>query len=203
MQQNICRYSLLLAFFLTITITASKAGNAENYHVGTFPRLYILEKLKSHDIIFLGTTHKNSTILKFISDLIPYLPEAKVTHLGLEISSNQQNKIDNFLENGTGLVDIKLHFQIDCPEYRNLIKLTRTLEKNNRPDIVALDLPESMYQKEMSRDEWMATSIKNAFRFNSHVKMLVVVGNLHVLKNIAWEHKSPDHHGFIRSYLNE
>ena len=50
------------------------------------------KKIKSHDIIFLGTTHKKPAILNFVQDLIPRLYEAGITHLGLEICS-QTNMI--------------------------------------------------------------------------------------------------------------
>jgi hypothetical protein len=54
---------------------------------------------------------------KFISDLIPALHDVSVTHIGLEICSDQQGKIDHFIETDTGLTDIEIHPQIDCPGY--------------------------------------------------------------------------------------
>ena len=35
------------------------------------PRLYVLEKLKSSDIVFLGMTHKRPPLLEFVRDLVP------------------------------------------------------------------------------------------------------------------------------------
>jgi len=69
--------------------------------------------------------------------------------------------------------------------------------------VVALDLPHSMYEGNISRDEWMARNISEIFGPASNKKMLVIVGNLHVLKKIAWENHIRDAHGFIRSFLNQ
>ncbi len=167
------------------------------------PQSYVIERLKSHDIVFLGTTHKREAILKFVADLIPRLYEAGITHLGLEICSDQQGKIDSFLQTGNGLDEIKVHPLIDCAEYRNLLSTTRSLDKGKRPAPVALDLPKSMYKGEINRDEWMARSIAKIFHRNPNAKVLVVVGNLHVMKKIQWEDHVKNPHGFIRSYLNE
>ena len=138
-----------------------------------------------------------------MSGLVPLLHEVGTTHLGLEICSDQQGKIDKFLKTGKGLDNIRLHLQIDCAEYRNLLKTIRSLDRSMRPAIVALDLPESMYQGKINRDKWMAHSIGKIFRRNSNAKVLVVVGNLHILKKIEWKDQVQNPHGFIRSYLNE
>ncbi len=177
-------------------------ANAKGLDFLKHPQLYIIERLKSHDIVFLGTTHKKDAILKFVAGLIPHLHETGATHLGLEICSDQQDKIDSFIQTGNGLDKIKVHPLIDCAEYRNLFTTTRSLDKRKRPAPVALDLPKSMYQGEINRDEWMARSIVKIFDRNTNAKVLIVVGNLHVLKKIEWEDRVPDPHGFIRSYLN-
>ena len=166
------------------------------------PQSYVIEKLKSHDIVFLGTTHKKEAILKFVADLIPHLHKTKTTHLGLEICSDQQGKIDRFLQKGRGLNNIELHPQIDCIEYRNLFTTIRSLDQSMRFALVALDLTKSMYQGKINRDEWMARSIAKIFHRDPNAKVLVVVGNLHVLKKIKWEDQVPNPHGSIPSYLN-
>lgn len=177
--------------------------NPEKIILHKNPRSYVLQKLKRHDIVFLGTTHRKQAILNFVSDLIPHLNEFGITHLGLEISSDQQDRIDNLLQTGTGLETIDIHSQIDSPEYRNILKTIWELDQRKRPAIIALDLPRSKYQGKINRDEWMARSITKIFKRDPNAKMLVVIGNLHVLKKIAWEEDVPNAHEFIRSYLNE
>ena len=196
-----CQYLLLLLIFPISLVP--KVGCAEQFDIRRDPQLYVLDQLRSNDIVFLGTTHRRQPILKFLSDLIPALHEAEVTHLGLEVCSNQQHKIDSFLQTGKGLEGIGLHFQIECPEYRNIFNTIRGLDHEKRPTVVALDLPKSMYRGKTNRDKWMATSIAKVFQRNPRAKMLVVVGNLHVLKKIEWQDTVANPHGFVRSYLNE
>lgn len=174
-----------------------------DYNIHKNPQSYVLQKIKSHDIVFLGSTHGKWPILKFVSNLVSSLHEIGVTHLALEICSDQQGKIDSFLQTGNGLKDINVHHQIDCPEYRDLFMTIGRLGQSRKPAVVAVDLPKSMYHGKINRDEWMALSIAKIFCQNSNAKVLVLVGNLHVLKKIEWENNVPNPHGFIRSYLNE
>ena len=201
MNPSLCHHLLLLLIVPILVI--SKVGYAGRFNIQKDPQSYVLEKLKSHDIDFLGTTHRRQPILKFLSDLVPYLHESGVTHLGLEICSDQQDRIDSFLQTGNGLRDIALHFQIECPEYRNIFNTIRGIGQAKRPAVLALDLPKSIYHGEINRDKWMASCIAKVFHRNPNAKVLVVVGNLHVLKKIEWEDKVPNPHGFVRSYLNE
>ena len=167
------------------------------------PRLYVLESLKSSDIVFLGMTHKRPVLLEFVRDLVPHLHEVGVTHLGLEIPCDQQRSIDRFLNTGESLDQIALHTQIECVEYRNLLRAIRRLDKTKRPAVIALDLSTtSLFSSKMSRDEKMARSIEGLFAKRG-AKVFVVVGNLHVLKNIEWEDRIVNPHGFIPSYLSK
>ena len=196
-----CRHLLLLLIVSICFIP--KARCAEQSDIRKDPQLYVLDQLRSNDIVFLGTTHRRQPILKFLSDLIPALHKAEVTHLGLEVCSNQQHRIDSFLQTGRGLQDIGLHFQIECPEYRSIFNTVRRLDRSKRPAVLAIDLPKTMYQGETNRDKWMASSIAKVFHRNPNAKILVVVGNLHVLKKIEWQDTVTNPHGFVRSYLNE
>ena len=189
---------LLLTFPILFT---SKVADSRGFDFDNHPQSYVIEKLKSYDIVFLGTRHKKEAILKFVAGLIPRLHQTGTTHLGLEICSDQQDKIERFLQTGNGLRDIELHPQIDCDGYRNLFMTVRSLNHSKRPTIVALDLPKSKYQGKINRDEWMARAIAKIFHRNRNAKVFVVVGNLHILKNIKWEGTVSSLHGSIRSYL--
>ena len=167
------------------------------------PSSYILEKLKISDVVLLGTKHKQKRILDFISGILPRLHEVGVSHIGLEIPSDQQPYIDHYMECGTGINNIKLHHTIDCPEYRDLLKAIRKSRGINVFKPVALDLPPSLYESHWNRDEYMALSICNILDKYPDSKLLVVVGNLHALKNIAWDENVPNKYGVIRSYLFE
>jgi hypothetical protein len=52
---------------------------------------------------------------------------------------------------------------------------------------VALDLPKSKWRENYTRDGWMAKRISETVSSNRDVKMLVILGNLHVLKKVAWQ----------------
>jgi len=75
--------------------------DAADYRIHNNSQEYVLGKFQSHDLVMLGTRHKRQPILQFISNLIPALHNAGVTHVGLEICSDQQGKIDHFIETGT------------------------------------------------------------------------------------------------------
>jgi hypothetical protein len=162
------------------------------------PTDYLRSKLQQNDIVFLGTTHKKPEILNFIAELIPTLEKYGVSHVGLEIPSDQQEKIDAFMLTGKGLDDIQLHTQIDCPEYRYLFQVLR---KSGGPIPVAIDLPSSMYKENVSRDEWMARSLLIILNRNPSAKILVIVGSLHTLKKLEWEDHVPNRHQSIREYI--
>jgi len=164
------------------------------------PTSYVIEKFKSHDIVFLGTKHKQPQILKFISDLIPTLHEAGVSHICLEIASDQQGKINHYAHTGAGLSKIDVAHPIDCPEYRNLLQTIHFLPKKKQITPVAIDLPRSKFTEKISRDEYMAEAIAGLLNNNPDKKMLVVLGNLHVLKKLEWEdHVTNKHPSIIES----
>jgi len=184
---------LILAFF--------QASNASDYNLNHDPQSYVLQKFKSSNIVFLGTSHRKPPILKFISDLIPKLHYSGVTHIGLEIASNQQPQIDHYMKTGNGLSNIEIHPQIDCQEYRNNLRLLRDTIPKERPTTVALDLPKSKYKGLNNRDEWMAKTIAKIFKTSPNAKIFVVVGNNHVLKKLEWQDHIVNKNRSIREYL--
>lgn len=196
------RFEIFL-FIILFCLICTSIVSGSDYKVNTDAQSYIIKNLKTHNIVFLGTTHKKPAILKFLLKLIPTLHDAGVTHIGLEITSNQQAKIDNFIQTGKKLANIRIHSQIDCPEYRSLLIKLATLDPKIRPKIIVLDLPTFKYHRKTSRDKWMAGSIVKVFHKNPKAKMLVVVGNLHVLKVLNWEEHVPNKHKSIYGYLKE
>ncbi len=188
-------------FIILLSLVFTSFVSGSDYEVNTNAQSFILKKLKTHHIVFLGTTYKKPAILKFLSELIPALHDSGVTHIGLEIAFDQQAKIDNFIRTGKKLTDIQIHPMIDCPGYRNLLIKLATIDPNIRPKTIALDLPTSKYRVKMSRDKWMAGSIMKVFHKNQKAKMLVLVGNLHVLKVLNWQDNVPNQHKSIYRYL--
>jgi hypothetical protein len=194
--------TVLLAFLAYMVLIAPLDSFASDHiPINHNPKSYVLSKLQTHDIVFLGTRHKQPPILIFISELITALHDSGVTHIGMEIESDQQGKIDQFMKNDAGLDEIQIHSQIDCPEYRNLFNVKRGLDPDKSPTPVALDLPKSKYKVNINRDEWMARSIVDVFESNQNAKMLAVVGNNHVLKKLDWQDHVINQYRSIRKYL--
>ena len=184
---------LLIIAFMIVSPTISNADDE------LFPPAeYIKAKLQQNDIVFLGTRHKQPEILKFIAKLIPKLKELGVTHLGVEVPSDQQEKLDTFMRTGEGLENVKFHPQIDHPDYRSLYHMLRISEG---PPPAAVDLPYSKHGGEISRDEWMARSILEVFNEDQKAKMLVILGNIHTIKTMKWEAHVPNKNKRIREYI--
>lgn len=184
-------YALLLLAIFSLILTPTTSQSADYEHLKAPPQAYVLEAFKQNDLVLLGTIHRKPPILRFIKDLIPHLKDAGVTHIGLEIPTDQQGNIDKYMTTGNGLMDIYLHPQIECPEYRELLKTLRNLDHGKRPSVVAIDLPKNIYGGKISRDEWMGRTIAGVFKTDSAVKFLVIVGNFHVLKTIEWQEHVP------------
>ena len=202
--QNSKPSNVILAgiYILSFIFGISKSAQSAEHIVYKDPSSYVIQKLKDHDIVFLGTTHKKPAILRFIVDLIPHLKDAGVTHVGIEMPTDHQRGLNAYLKTGNGLENVYVHPQIDGPEYRNVLKAIHSLKPEERPSVLALDLPLSMYSKDISRNEWMAQTIADVYKEYPTAKMLVVVGIFHVFKKIVWQDHVPNKTGSILEYLN-
>ena len=187
-------------FVIVLTMSAASVSIAggDPFAITAPPTEYLHSKLSNHDIVFLGTKHRQPRILNFIAKLIPSLKELGVTHIGFEIPSDQQENIDTYMETGNGLQDIQIVTQIDCPAYRNLFTVLRN---SGDPAPIALDLPKSEYKGNISRDEWMSMSLLKMLRGTPNAKILVVVGDLHTLKELNWEGRIKNRYLSIRQYI--
>ena len=174
------------------TLGANPSREAQNY---------VISKLHAHDIVFLGTTHRQPAILGLVAELLPLLTRAGVTHLALEIGSDQQTRLDYYLASGKGLMQIDLAPAIDCSQYRRLLKTLRQMPSAARPRIVALDLPASRYGGPDSRDHWMATGLNQILQAPERVKILVMLGSLHILHKLEWQSRLGKGQDSIRTYL--
>jgi hypothetical protein len=162
---------------------------------------YVLDKLRTHQIVLMGTIHRKPQILDLTARLLPQLTPVGVTHLALEVSSDQQANIDRFLQTGMGLGDIQLHHAIDCPQYRRLFTILRMLPPGDRPEVVAVDLPPSLYSGPISRDAYMADALTDLLHTRPDAKVIAIVGSLHVLKKLDWLPRVTDRQPSIRSAL--
>lgn len=163
---------------------------------------YILNKLAGHDIVLMGTTHRQPAILGLMARLAPRFRDVGVSHLALEISSDQQARLDRFLDTGTGLASIRIPSAIDCPAYRLLLRTLQRIEPGRRPRVIAVDLPLASYDGKISRDEYMATVLTMTMQEHPHARILAMLGSLHVLRKLRWVDRITAGHPAIRTCLS-
>ena len=186
---------------VTLLHTASIPVLAVGYQLEKNPQQYILSKFNQEQVVFLALPHKKKAVMELVSGLIPLLHEAEVSHLGLEITSDQQDKINEYIRIGTGLPEIQIHPRMESPRYRNLLVTVHWLNPNYRPSVVAVDLPKSLYSQGISRDEWVAHRIVDVFKKNAQAKMLVLLGTFHILKTFPWQNHDPNRELSVPGYL--
>jgi hypothetical protein len=198
------RFSICLAIMVQF-FTLPPATAQQNPLSGA--GVYILDKLSDHDIVFTGTVHQQPQILQVMAGVLPRLRKSGVTHLALEIASDQQRHIDRYLETGRGLDQIRLHSVIDCPSYRHLFHVLRGLGPDRRPHVVAIDLPLAQYGGAVSRNKYMAVRLASIVRSfdqsQSGVKMLCMLGGSHVLRKLKWRNRRFRGRAAIRTYLEK
>jgi len=179
--------SIFLTFILmTFGIIPSIAASVSEPDATSCAQAYVLNKLRTHVLVFMGITHKQPPILVLLADLLPHLHAVGVTHVALEIASDQQQRINRFLMSGDGLDDIVLHAAIDCRQYRHLFDIFRALAPCARPQVRAVDLPPAAYDAPQDRDQWMADRLTAIFQSRRKAKVLAVMGSLHVLRDLKW-----------------
>jgi len=184
---------LIVLIFLLAFIPIKPANSIVDNNSHTGAAAYVLSKFKSHDIVLLGTRHRQPRIKEFISSLIPSLQSAGVSHVCLEIPSDQQDNLDN------NLSEIQLWPQIDSPYYRSLLQALHDASLIT----VAIDLPETRFNQGISRDEYMAKMIAKIYEDNPDKKIIVILGNRHVLKKLDWKDHVPSQGKTIYQDLNE
>lgn len=188
---------IIMAQFASLPPLNARTLSAQNV------QSYINEKLDQHDIVFVGTIHRQPAILNQMAELIAHLPETGVTHLALEIASDQQAHIDEFLASGRGLAHIALHKPVDCSQYRNLFKILRRLQPDQRPGVLAIDLPGSQYGGATTRNQYMAGKLAAVVRTRPDAKVLTMLGSLHVLRHLKWHQRVNNGHLAVRTYLKQ
>jgi hypothetical protein len=186
---------------LTISLIITPFSWSSEYQFHPDPQAYVLNKIKTHDITFFGTKHRRDPILNLVSSLIPELHKVGVTHILFEIASDQQSKVDHFLETGDGLEDVKIWPSIDCPEYWNLFNVVKNLPPAEKIIPVCIDLPMAKLGGDINRDQWMAQSISKIFHDNPNAKVFVKIGNTHTLKKFDWQDHVPNKRVSLREEL--
>lgn len=149
---------------------------------------FLASALAGHHVVLLGNTHRRPELLSFEAHAVEVLAEAGlVTHLGLEIASDQQEALDRFLATGRGLDRIEVAPAIDHPAFRDLLQAIRPVSRpgGGKVEVVALDRPWRSV-REGTRDGHMASRIAGEIEGRAAARMLVLVGNNHTLRDFPW-----------------
>ncbi len=90
------------------------------------PTDYLMSKLRDNDVILLGERHNQGHQLEMVNSFIQRLSKVHPsTILALEISTDEQNRVDYFLETGTGLEEIKFSSHLSSTLYKDLLITAR------------------------------------------------------------------------------
>lgn len=189
----------IVAFMITYLVTVMPCSGHEHFTGDV--QSYILSKLDAHDIVLMGTTHRQPAILELAARLAPLFTKMGVTHLALEIASDQQPYLDRFLDTGAGLASIRIPSVIDCPAYRRMLEALQRLGPGHRPRVIAIDLPRSLYAGQISRDEHMAALLAKTLQDHPRTKILAMLGSVHVLRQLRWTNRITAGHPAIRTCL--
>jgi hypothetical protein len=180
-------HNIIAFIVLTVGPFAPTQAAELGYDYKKCPAAFVIDKLQTHDIVMLGTIHKRPRILKFLTDLIPQLNDAGVTHVCLEIPAASQRAIDHYIDTGEGLEAVRISPVIDCPEYRHLFTILQGLSPAEKPIPVAMDCDSPKDAGFYSRDECMANVIARIYNSHENARIFVIAGDNHALKVLDWE----------------
>lgn len=150
----------------------------------------IKDKLKEKEIFFFGEVHGTKEIPLILSLFFEFIDYPY--NLALEIPSDYQERINNYLKSGDeNVVYNCLFFKNseesdgrNSQEYINLIKKIYLLNKNkiNKIKILCVDISlDTMISSQNERESIIAGNLLKAAKFK---KLFVVIGNVHAYKNI-------------------
>ena len=167
-------YLRLLLLFLFLTLFSSFAHSAI---INTTEAIATL--CRDRTLILLGETHHESDSQILFLDLVQhYVEQSDRVYVGLEIPADKQTQLNNVLAGGNDfsfISPIILHDQ-----YKEMIHSLGGMEGDIT--VQAIDASEV----EPVRDAAMSKNILSAVSSGKYDKILVLVGNVHVIKNIQW-----------------
>jgi uncharacterized iron-regulated protein len=163
------------------------------------PADYLMSKLRDNDIILLGERHNHSHQLEMVKSFIRRLSkELPSTILALEISTDEQKRINCFLDTGTGLEKIKFPSHLVNPLYKDLLFTAR----ESGIKILAIDMPPRVFKHtKITRDEYMADRLVTEVEKAN--KIVALVGSLHAIKAPVEWLTADNSHKYLGLLLNK
>ena len=130
----------------------------------------------------IGDTGFDLESTGFIKNIISeYTSNKGCIKIGLEITSDQQQKLEKVLKGEGSVSDIKLTQYLDRESYGELLKgLGKLISEGKCIKVFAIDKPEAA---PIDRDAWMT---KQVIDLVGTEPVIVLAGNLQAIKKIKW-----------------
>lgn len=143
----------------------------------------IIDQLKPNSITIIGEIHQRPESIRLFQKLIKgYLKNNKCLTIALEITSDQQEIIDQIKQGGAVVSDIEISSIIDHPAFRNMISDLAIQQHNGAClNIIAIDAGNDIAVR---RDAWMAVNLSESV---GNTPVLALLGGLHALKKVNWD----------------
>lgn len=139
--------------------------------------------LGQNEFVVLGENHHRSESTQLVADLAEaFTLSGECLRLALEIVSSEQTTLDLAMAGEASIAAVRVHPIVDHPGYRAMLGRLRELVHDGRClHVDAIDAPAQVPE---GRDEWMANRLTGMIR---DAPTLVLVGNLHALKEVRWQ----------------
>lgn len=139
----------------------------------------IIDVCQEKQLVVLGENHQQKNSTKLLVSLVrKFSSQNKKIFVGLEIPRDRQVPFENALHNQHPIPDGIIPFIIDHPDYHTMLYELQQLNV----DIKAIDATED----ENNREQAMFDFLSHVIAFAKYDKILVLVGNLHAIKNVKW-----------------
>jgi len=144
--------------------------------------LSLNQVIESHDVVIVGERHRKQESTQWFTWVVSdYVKNGSCLQVALEIGSDQQPTLDAAMKGNAPISSIQISPIIDHPSYRNM--LTGFSEMTEAGKCLSLHAINAPLGVSKNRDEWMAARIET---LNGEAPILVLVGNLHALKQVNW-----------------
>lgn len=144
----------------------------------------VLSACSKADVVIVGERHREAPAhALFLSLVEEFLARGERVAVGLEIGSDRQPQLDEAIRGGEGADRVAVP-PINSPSYRELLRGLARLAAGAgaRLAVHAIDAPAGSGS---DRDEAMAAEVAATLRGGACDRVVVLVGNLHALKEVA------------------
>jgi hypothetical protein len=175
-----------LLFILTL-VTSTAFGQLSLFNLDNADSTEFARFLANKEVVVVGEMHGTTEILGFVLKLIRQLSQkGKTISVGLEIPTNYQNDMENFLKTG----DFDKLLTLDYFKYADgrtsvaMGELIKALRKIDKLNVICFDV-DSELNLTNNRDSLMGVNLSRNYEGG---QIIILTGNLHAnLKEGCWQ----------------